>query len=265
VMKALVLSAGRGERLLPLTETVPKPLVHLGGRPLIDYPIRMLAHSGVTEIAINAHHLAAALETALGRGDALGVRITWAPETVLLGTGGPLVGLRDFFGSETFAVLNCDTIIDLDLHALAGFHRARGALATMVLRSPDDSAIYSRVELDADSRIRRMRLLRGRAAAESRGPAEFDDYPASLGSDEAARLSSYMYCGVMLCEPAAFKLMPSSLPFSLTADLLAPMVAQGFLVFGYLHAGFFRTVDDLKSLEALRSEFAAAPPHLPFL
>ncbi len=264
-MKALVLSAGRGERLLPLTETVPKPLVEVNGRPLIHYPLRMLAHGGVTEVAINTHHLAGALESALGRGDAVGMRITWAPETVLLGTGGPLVGLRGFFGDETFAVLNCDTIIDLDLRALGEFHRARGGLATLVLRSPDHRAIYSRVEIDAEARIRRMRLLRGRAAAESRGPAEFDDYAPALSTDEAARLSSYMYCGVMLCEPAVFELMPASPPFSLTADLLAPMVAQGFAVFGHVHAGFFRTVDDLKSLEALRREFTAAPPRLPFL
>ncbi|HZO83320.1 MAG TPA: NDP-sugar synthase [Candidatus Binataceae bacterium] len=259
-MKALVLSAGKGERLMPLTATVPKPIVEVGGRPLIHYPLRMLAQAGVCEVAINVHHLAAAVETALGRGDALGLRITYAPETALLGTGGPLVGLRAFFGSETFAVLNCDTIIDLDLRALADFHRERGGLATMVLREPDNPDAYSKIEINSEARIRRMRLLRGHA------PADFDDYACALTPDEAARLAAFMYCGVMLCEPAVFELMPATpAPFSLMADLFAPMVAQGLPLFGYLHRGYFRTVDDLASLERLRAEFAASLPRLPFL
>ena len=259
-MKALVLSAGKGERLMPLTATLPKPIVEVGGRPLIHYPLRMLAHAGVTEVAINVHHLAAAVQTSLGHGDALGVRITYAPEAALLGTGGPLPGLRDFFGNETFAILNCDTIIDIDLRALAEFHRGRRGLATLVLRESDTPEAYSRIEIGADARVRRMRLLKRRT------PAEFDDYGPALDAAEVARLAAYMYCGVMLCEPALFELMPSTPPpFSLMGDLFAPLLARGHSMFGRVHRGFFRTVDDLRSLEALRAEFAAAPPRLPFL
>src|SRR3984893_8622051 len=182
-MKALVLSAGKGERLMPLTETVPKPIIEVGGRPLIHYPLRMLARAGVTEVAINLYHLAAAVQKALGGGNALGIRITYAPETTLLGTGGPLVGLRQFFGDETFAILNCDTIIDLDLRALEEFHRRRGGLATLVLRESGTPEAYSRIEIDSDAHIRRMRLLK-------RGlPAEFDDYrppPAAAGATSYA-------------------------------------------------------------------------------
>ena len=259
-MKALVLSAGKGERLMPLTATVPKPIVEVGGRPLIHYPLSMLARAGVTEVAINVHHLAAAVRAALGTGSALGLRITYAPETVLLGTGGPLLGLREFFGNETFAILNCDTIIDLDLHALVEFHRGCGGLATLVLRENDTPEAYSRIEIDADARVRRMRLLMRRA------PLEFQDYGPALDAADEARLEAFMYCGVLLCEPALFELMPPiAPPFSLMGDLFAPLLARGSATFGYVHRGFFRTVDDLKSLEALRAEFAAAPPRLPFL
>jgi NDP-sugar pyrophosphorylase family protein len=262
-MKALVLSAGKGERLMPLTATVPKPIIEVGGRPLIHYPLGMLARAGVTEVAINVHHLAAAVQTALGSGGALGLRITYAPEAALLGTGGPLPGLRKFFGNETFAILNCDTIIDLDLRALAEFHRGRGGLATLVLRETGTAEAYSRIEIDADARVRRMRLLKRRA------PVEFEDYwSAGLALDAAGkgRLESYMYCGVMLCEPALFELMPAiPPPFSLMGDLFAPLLARGQALFGYVHRGWFRTVDDLKSLEALRAAFAKAPPGLPFV
>jgi NDP-sugar pyrophosphorylase family protein len=259
-MKALVLSAGKGERLMPLTASVPKPIVEVGGRPLIHYPLTMLARAGVTDVAINVHHLAAAVQTALAKGESIGVRITYAPETVLLGTGGPLMGLREFFGNETFAILNCDTIIDLDLPALAEFHRNHGGLATLVLRESDTPGAYSRIEVDSDARVRRMRLLTRRA------PAEFEDYGPALDAADAARLDAYMYCGVLLCEPALFELMPATPPpFSLMGDLFAPLLARGQPMFGYIHRGLFRTVDDLKSLEALRAEFATAPPRLGFL
>jgi NDP-sugar pyrophosphorylase family protein len=259
-MKALVLSAGMGERLMPLTATVPKPIVEVGGRPLIHYPLRMLARAGVTEIAINVHHLAVTVQNALGSGGSIGIRITYAPEAALLGTGGPLIGLREFFGNETFAILNCDTIIDLDLHALVEFHRRCGGLATLVLRESDSPQEYSRIEIDADARVRRMRLLKRRA------PLEFDDYGPALDAPAAARLDAYMYCGVLLCEPSVFELMPPlPPPFSLMGDLFAPLLARGQPIYGYVHRGFFRTVDDLKSLEALRAEFAPSPPRLPFL
>ncbi len=259
-MKALVLSAGKGERLMPLTAAVPKPLVEVGGRALIHYPLKLLAHAGVREVAINVHHLAASVQTALGSGGALGVRITYAPEETLLGTGGPLVGLRDFFGSETFAVLNCDTIIDLDLRALAEFHRGAGALATMVLRETARTEAYSRIEVDAGARVRRMRLLKSRA------PLEIADYEAPADPANRAPLESFMYCGVMLCEPALFAVMPRlAPPFSLMGDLFAPLLARGAALFAQVHRGWFRTVDDLRSLETLRAEFDRTPPRLPFL
>src|SRR3982074_1948243 len=103
-MKALVLSAGYGERLRPLTETTPKPLLEVGGRPLIHYPLLMLKAADITDVAINVHHLAPQIEKALGDGRALGVSITYSPESALMGTGGPLLALRDFFAAEPFLI-----------------------------------------------------------------------------------------------------------------------------------------------------------------
>ena len=256
-MKALVLSAGFGERLRPLTDTVPKPLLEVGGRPLIHYPLLTLRHAGITEVAVNVHHLAGHIERALGTGSALGLSITYSPETVLLGTGGPLLALRDYFGRDAFAVLNCDTVMDLDLTQVIDFHRAQRPLATFVVRDSGDADTYSHIELSPDFRICRMRLLTGRA----RGG--FADYPASLPNDVA--LTPYMYCGAMVCEPDVFKTMPTAPPFSLMADLFAPIAARGLPLMGYVHRDLFRTVDDIASYEALRAEFAATPPPLVYL
>ena len=258
-MKALVLSAGYGERLRPLTEKIPKPLLDAGGHPLIHYPLLMLRQAGIVDVAVNIHHLAAQIEHTLGSGEALGLRITYSPEPVLLGTGGPLLALRDYFGKEPFVLLNCDTILGLDLPRMIAFHREHATLATFALRDGGDPEAYSRIEIDAGGRIRRMRLLRGRA----RG--EFDDYPAGIEQELAAALKPYMYCGAMVCEPAILEMLPKTPPFSLMGGLFAPIAAQGLPLSGYVDRSFFRTVDDLASYEALRDEFAASPPRLAYL
>ncbi len=253
-MKALVLSAGYGERLRPLTESTPKPLLEVGGRPLIHYPLLMLKSAGITDVAINTHHLGGQIEKALGDGSALGLAITYSPEAVLMGTGGPLLMLRDFFASEPFVILNCDTIIDLDVKQMIAFHEARGGLATMALRDGGDPDAYSRIEIDTQSEIRRMRLLKPR----TRG--QFTDYPANLSDEVARTLKPYMYCGVMVCDPDVLSAMPARGPFGLVADLLVPRFAVGAKLFGFTHNGFFRTVDDRPSYEALRAEFSRGVP-----
>jgi NDP-sugar pyrophosphorylase family protein len=258
-MKALVLAAGYGERLRPLTDTIPKPLVEIGGRPLIHYPLLLLRHAGIREVAVNVHHFAEKIEAALGRGDQLGVTIMYSPEPVLLGTGGPLLPLRGYFAGEPFLILNGDTIMDLDLPAMIALHRRRGALATMALRETDSPEAYSRIEIDGDGRIRRMRLLVNRAHS------TFDDYQDAPAAEAVADLRPLMYCGAMICEPAVLDMMPAAPPFSLIAHTLAPMVSRRLPLFGYVHEGFFRTVDDLRAYEQLRAEFAVAPLPLPYI
>jgi NDP-sugar pyrophosphorylase family protein len=253
-MKALVLAAGMGERLRPLTDVTPKPMLELGGHPLIHYPLAMLRRAGITDIAINLHHLGAAIQRGLGDGSALGLRITYAPEPVLLGTGGPLGGLRDFLGGDTFVIANSDTILDLDLSAMLKFHRDRSALATIALFHPANLDYYSRLEIDATQKLRRMQLLI------RRDPLRYDDYPAALEAAVAATFSPFMYCGVIAAEPAVLELIPPATRWSLMEGLFAPMVASGKAVFGYVHTGYFRTMDDLKSLDALKAEFATSPP-----
>jgi mannose-1-phosphate guanylyltransferase len=254
-MKALVLAAGMGERLRPLTDVTPKPMLELGGRPLIHYPLAMLRRAGITEVAINLHHLGDAIQRGLGDGSQLGLQITYAPEPVLLGTGGPLNGLCNFLGDDTFIIANSDTILDLDLRAMIAFHRERSALATIALFHPANLDYYSRLEIDAGKNLRRMRLLTRRAA-----PLQYDDYPPGIDDAVAATLSGFMYCGVIVAEPAVLDRIPPSAPWSLMNGLFAPMVSDAEPIFGYVHTGYFRTMDDLKSYDALKAEFASSPP-----
>lgn len=260
-MRALVLSAGRGERLRPITNTLPKPLIEIGRRPIIHYPLLMLARAGVKEVALNIHHLGDTIRQKLGDGRELGVAITYSPEPKLLGTGGPLIGLRDYFGGEPFLVLNSDTIADVNLETLQRLHRERGALATFVVRRTDPASRYSRFEVDTESRVRRMRIV------DPSSPGGVRNFPPTVHSLPPGGLLSTMFCGITLCEPQVLALLPAvSPPFSLIGDLFAPMLrgSDDPTLCGYVYTGYFRTLDDLESYRAIKAEFESEPPQLSY-
>ncbi|HHP5494380.1 TPA: N-acetylmuramate alpha-1-phosphate uridylyltransferase MurU [Aeromonas veronii] len=117
-MKAMILAAGRGERMRPLTDLLPKPLLAVGGKPLIVHHIEKLKAAGVTELVINHAWLGHKLVESLGDGSALGVTIHWSAEESALETAGGIVQALPLLGSEPFLVINGDTWLDLDYHTL---------------------------------------------------------------------------------------------------------------------------------------------------
>ena len=124
-MKAMVLAAGQGTRLHPLTEHTPKALVPVAGRPMIDYSLLLLKRYGIRDIMINLHHLGDQIESYLGDGKQLGLQITYSKEPELLDTGGGLLKAKPFFQDGTFIVINTDVLIDLSLSDLLAFHEAK--------------------------------------------------------------------------------------------------------------------------------------------
>ena len=117
-MKAMILAAGRGERMRPLTDLLPKPLLAVGGKPLIVHHIEKLKAAGVTELVINHAWLGHKLVETLGDGSALGVTIHWSAEESALETAGGIVQALPLLGSAPFLVINGDTWLDLDYHTL---------------------------------------------------------------------------------------------------------------------------------------------------
>ncbi|WP_028536812.1 N-acetylmuramate alpha-1-phosphate uridylyltransferase MurU [Paludibacterium yongneupense] len=118
-MKAMILAAGRGERMRPLTDHTPKPLLQVGAEPLIGWHVRRLAAAGVTELVINHAWLGDALERRLGDGRDWGVHIAWSPEAVALETAGGIANALPLLGAEPFLVVNGDIFTDIDFAALA--------------------------------------------------------------------------------------------------------------------------------------------------
>jgi MurNAc alpha-1-phosphate uridylyltransferase len=135
-MKAMILAAGRGERMRPLTERVPKALLEAGGRPLIAYLIERLARSGYTDVVVNISHLAGMIERELGDGSRYGVRIRYSREAQPLETGGGIAYALPLLGDAPFLVVNSDIYCDFDfarLAAPAALLSSGSALAHLVL------------------------------------------------------------------------------------------------------------------------------------
>jgi N-acetyl-alpha-D-muramate 1-phosphate uridylyltransferase len=118
-VKAMILAAGRGERMRPLTDTTPKPLLRIGGQTMIERHVHALARAGFTDLVINYAHLGEQIEKALGDGDAYGVEIAYSPETGgALETGGGIFNALPLLGSEPFLVVNSDIWTDYPFEQL---------------------------------------------------------------------------------------------------------------------------------------------------
>jgi mannose-1-phosphate guanylyltransferase len=228
----MILAAGKGTRLRPLTDTTPKPLLDVAGRPMIAFPLEMLRQAGVREVVINLHHLGDQIRAALGDGDKLGVRITYSEENPILDTGGAIAAARPFLSGDTFIVLNADTVIDLQLRAVIDFHRQHGATATMVLRPDPEAVRYGLIEVDETQRIRR-----------------FLGFPA----EAEGRLTPLMFAGVHVFEPRLFEYMQPGV-YSITRDVYPRLLAAGEPLYGYMHRGYWRVLDTPRDLAAGRRE-----------
>jgi MurNAc alpha-1-phosphate uridylyltransferase len=112
IMKAMILAAGRGERMRPLTDHTPKPLLPVGGKPLLQWHVEALVAAGVCDIVINHAWLGEQIEAALGSGDALGAKIRYSPEGEALETGGGIFRALPLLGDEPFVVVNADIVTD---------------------------------------------------------------------------------------------------------------------------------------------------------
>ncbi len=136
LLKAMLLAAGRGERMRPLTDHTPKPLLQAGGKPLIVWHIENLARAGITDLVINHAHLGGQIESALGDGRQFNVHITYSPENPVLETAGGIANALPLLGDAPFAVINSDIYCDYDfahLYVHAAALAKRGDAAHLVL------------------------------------------------------------------------------------------------------------------------------------
>jgi NDP-sugar pyrophosphorylase family protein len=151
-VKAMILAAGEGTRLRPLTLDTPKALLPVGGLPLIQHQLAWLKSHGINEVAINLYHLGEKIKDFLGNGARWGMRISYSAEETLLGTAGGVKRMEHFF-PDTFVVLYGDILTNFDLSAMVNFHQEKSAVATLLIFEAANPWEVGVVEMDREGRI----------------------------------------------------------------------------------------------------------------
>ncbi|MGV3621460.1 MAG: sugar phosphate nucleotidyltransferase [Archangium sp.] len=205
-MKAMVLCAGLGTRLRPLTNRWPKPAMPLLGGPLFRYSVATLKNAGITQIGINTHHLPDVM-TATARGEVPNVEVVHE-DGEIQGTGGGIRGLKHFLSDDNFVVLNGDVLFSVDLTPVIAAHKASGAAATMLLLPMPEGENYNAVELDPSGHVRRIA---------GKGPG-------------GEKLSNWHFTGVHVMTPAVFDFMSASGPEDINRDVYVRMMEKGLTI-----------------------------------
>jgi mannose-1-phosphate guanylyltransferase len=206
----MIVAAGRGTRLRPLTDILPKPAVPVRGLPLIAYQLALLAHHGVTEVVINTHHLPERLEDAARRHCPAGVSLTFSRERELLDTGGGIRRVAAFLReSDPCLLVGGDMLLDVDLGELVRVHRERAAAVTLLLREDPRAAEFGTIGVD-------------RAGVVCRIGSRF-----RFTTDPGTETRAGLYAWANAFSPRAFDSMPERQVFGHFDDWLAPRLAAG--------------------------------------
>lgn len=208
-MRAVILAGGQGSRLKPFTNVIPKPLLPVGDRPILEHILDKLKSHGFDEVTIATGYLSKLIQTYFGDGSNHGVKIEYSEEKKTLGTAGPLYLCRDKLNS-TFLIMNGDLLTDLDFGKIMAFHKKKGALLTVALYKKKEKIDFGVVAIDAKSEITTIK--------------------------EKPEVEHLVNMGIYIAEPGIFKYIPedSYLDFP---TLINKAKQAGEKVFGYVFEG----------------------------
>ncbi|MEH1843261.1 MAG: NDP-sugar synthase [Nostoc sp.] len=215
-MKAMILAAGKGTRVRPITYTIPKPMIPILQKPVMEFLLELLRQHGFDQIMVNVSHLAEEIENYFRDGQRFGVQIAYSFEGKIddngklegeaIGSAGGMRRIQDFspFFDDTFVVLCGDALIDLDLTAAVKWHRAKGSIATIITKSvpKEEVSSYGVVVTDEEGRVK-----------------AFQEKPST---EEA--LSTNINTGIYIFEPEVFNYIPSSVEYDIGGQLFPKLV-----------------------------------------
>ncbi len=231
-----MLAAGSGERLRPLTNDIPKPMISIGGKPILQRNIELLTAAGIREIAINLHHLPNSISDYFGDGHLYGAEIWYVREPELLGTAGAVRNLSSFLTSGPFLVVYGDNLSTIDLTRLISFHNNRGGDATIaVFQRPDPSA-SGIVSFDDEGRITR-----------------FKEKPKA---NEV--FSNWVNAGYYVLESSVLDSIPKEGSSDFGRDVFPKMLDNGAHLFAYAMKERLWWIDSPADYDRVKMEFARA-------
>ena len=226
-MKAMILAAGLGTRLRPLTDEISKPMVPIVNRPVMEHIVELLAMHGFKELFVNLHYHPDVIRNHFEKGADWGLSVTYSYEEELLGTAGGVKKLEGELGKDTFLVISGDALTDLDLTSLCAFHKAHGRIATLVVTPVEDPSKYGVVIMEDDGRITGFQEKPSREEAKS--------YVANSG--------------IYVFEPEVLDMMPPGF-YDFGTQLFPRFLEEGIEFYGYRHEDYWNDVGSLEEYKA---------------
>ncbi|AEF16121.1 Mannose-1-phosphate guanylyltransferase [Thermoanaerobacterium xylanolyticum LX-11] len=215
-MKALLLAGGLGTRLRPLTNFLPKPMVPIMGRPLLESTILRLKNQGVDEVVISTCYKSNHIENYFKNGEKLGVKVSFIKEDIPLGTGGAIKNAEEFF-NDTFLILNSDIICDIDIRSLVEYHKSKKALATIAMTKVEDPSQYGVIEYDDNDYI-----------------TAFKEKPKPYETN-----SKWINAGIYVFEPQLLNEIPKDEVVSIERDTYPKLLSKGYKMAAYRYDGYW--------------------------
>jgi mannose-1-phosphate guanylyltransferase/phosphomannomutase len=218
-MKAVIMAGGEGTRLRPQTSNLPKPMLPLVGRPMMEHIVSLLRRHGITDIVVTVAFLPNAIRSYFGNGSELGVRMVYATEETPLGTAGSVRNARDEL-TERFLVISGDVLTDIDLTAMIEFHAKNNALATLALCAVENPLEFGIVITREDGSIERF--------LEKPGWGQV--------------FSDTINTGIYVLEPEIFDVIPEGRAVDFSSEVFPTVLEAGAPLFGYVADGYWEDV-----------------------
>lgn len=221
-MKAIIMAGGEGKRLRPITCTMPKPMVPVLNRPIVDYTMDLIKKHGIREAVYTLNYMGGVIKNHIGDGSAWGIRVQYSDPGRKLGTAG---SVREAIGeaNERVLVLSGDGITDIDIEDAEKSHVESGAAVTIVLKKVDDPTEYGVALLDDDGMITRF-----------------------IEKPERNRVfSDFANTGIYIIEPQVLNMIPKDTDFDFSKDLFPKLMSEGIKIHGYRMEGYWCDIGDI--------------------
>lgn len=224
-MKAIILAAGKGERLRGILNNIPKPMVKINGKPILEHNILLLKRYAITDIYMNLHHQPDVIKEHFGNGKKYGVNIKYSYEETLLGTAGAVRKIADEYWNrkKCFILLYGDNLYEYDLGEIINFHMRKKGVATIAVYEKDDVSQSGIVVFDKDNKILKF--------IEKPKPQEI--------------VSNLVNTGIYILEPDVLTYIPAGKTLDFGKDVFPEMIQKGENVFGVIVTGKLIAIDTL--------------------
>lgn len=222
-MKAMIMAAGVGSRLMPLTTNISKPMVPVANLPAMAHIVNLLRYHGVTEAVANLHYKAEAIDSFFKVHKYKNFDIHFSYEQELMGTAGGVKKVESFLNTDTFIIISGDAITDIDLTEMVAYHKSKGSKMTIALKEVDDTEKFGVVVCDENMMIK-----------------SFQEKPK-----KGTELSNLVNAGIYIMEPEVLEMIPSNTFYDFGSQLFPLLVKNNISFYGYRMEGYWCDIGSL--------------------